>query len=131
MCFTDPPYNVNYANSADDKRRGKSRAILNDALGETFGAFLYDASVNILTVTKGSIYICMSSSELDTLQKAFREAGGRWSTFVIWAKKHLHPRTLGLSTAVRADPLRMEGRAPTILVWRARSGRCLVRRQAP
>ena len=86
MCFTDPPYNVNYANSAKDKMRGKNRAIMNDALGESFGAFLYDASVNILTVTKGSIYICMSSSELDTLQKAFREAGGKWSTFVIWAK---------------------------------------------
>ncbi len=86
MCFTDPPYNVNYANSAKDKMRGKNRAILNDALGESFGAFLYDASVNILTVTKGAIYICMSSSELDALQKAFREAGGKWSTFVIWAK---------------------------------------------
>jgi len=86
MCFTDPPYNVNYANAAKDKSRGKNRAILNDALGESFGAFLYDASVNILTVTKGAVYICMSSSELDTLRKAFREAGGKWSTFVIWAK---------------------------------------------
>ena len=86
MTFCDPPYNVNYANSAKDKMRGKNRAILNDALGESFGAFLYDASVNILTVTKGAVYICMSSSELDTLQKAFREAGGKWSTFVIWAK---------------------------------------------
>ena len=28
----------------------------------------------------------MSSSELPTLQRAFREAGGHWSTFVIWAK---------------------------------------------
>ncbi len=28
----------------------------------------------------------MSSSELPTLQKVFREAGGHWSTFVIWAK---------------------------------------------
>ena len=28
----------------------------------------------------------MSSSELDTLQSAFRAAGGHWSTFVIWAK---------------------------------------------
>ena len=36
--------------------------------------------------TKGAIYICMSSSEMHTLQKAFREAGGHWSTFVIWAK---------------------------------------------
>ena len=28
----------------------------------------------------------MSSSELDVLQAAFREAGGKWSTFIIWAK---------------------------------------------
>jgi DNA modification methylase len=86
MAFTDPPYNVNYANSAKDKLRGKDRPILNDALGGDFGAFLYDASVNLLTVTKGAVYVCMSSSELDALQKAFRAAGGKWSTFVIWAK---------------------------------------------
>ena len=86
MAFTDPPYNVNYANSAKDKLRGKNRPILNDALGDGFGAFLTDASVNLLTVTKGAVYICMSSSELDTLQKAFREAGGKWSTFIVWAK---------------------------------------------
>ncbi len=86
LCFTDPPYNVNYANTAKDKLRGKNRPILNDALGEEFGAFLREACGNILAVTKGAVYICMSSSELDTLQKAFRDAGGRWSTFVIWAK---------------------------------------------
>ena len=86
MVFTDPPYNVNYANTAKDKMRGKNRAILNDDLGEGFEKFLYDACVNILTVCKGAIYVCMSSSELHTLQKAFVEAGGKWSTFVIWAK---------------------------------------------
>ena len=86
MVFCDPPYNVNYANSAKDKLRGKNRPILNDALGEGFEALLQAASANMLAVTKGAIYICMSSSELDTLQKAFREAGGKWSTFVIWAK---------------------------------------------
>jgi DNA modification methylase len=86
MAFTDPPYNVNYANSAKDKLRGKDRPILNDALGGDFGAFLYDACVNLLTVTTGAVYVCMSSSELDALQKAFRAAGGKWSTFVIWAK---------------------------------------------
>jgi DNA modification methylase len=94
MTFTDPPYNVNYSNSADQKRRGKNRPILNDALGEGFGELLYDACVNILTVTKGSVYICMSSSELDVLQKAFRAAGGHWSTFLIWAKNTF---TLGRS----------------------------------
>ena len=86
LCFTDPPYNVDYGNSAKDKMRGTERRILNDNLGEGFERFLYDACVNILTVTKGAAYICMSSSELHTLQKAFKEAGGHWSTFVIWAK---------------------------------------------
>jgi DNA modification methylase len=94
MAFTDPPYNVNYANSPGKKQRSKNRPILNDALGDDFGVLLYDACVNILTVTKGAVYICMSSSELDTLQKAFREAGGKWSTFVIWAKNTF---TLGRS----------------------------------
>jgi len=81
-----PTYNVDYGNSAKDKMRGKDRRIMNDNLGEGFYRFLYDACVNILTVTKGGAYICMSSSELHTLQKAFTEAGGHWSTFVIWAK---------------------------------------------
>jgi len=40
MVFTDPPYNVNYANSAKDKMRGKDRAILNDNLGDGFYDFL-------------------------------------------------------------------------------------------
>ena len=92
MCLTDSPYNVKY--STKDKKRGKSRPMLNDSLGDEFGAFLYDACVNILTVTKGAVYMCMSSSELDTLQTAFREAGGKWSTFVIWAKNTF---TLGRS----------------------------------
>ena len=69
-----------------DKLRGKKRKIANDNLGGDFEQFLRDACVNMLAVTKGAIYICMSSSELHTLQKAFREAGGHWSTFVIWAK---------------------------------------------
>jgi DNA modification methylase len=92
VCFTDPPYGVNYANSPKDKQRGKHRLILNDRPGEDFEAMLHAASTNVLAVTKGAIYMCMSSSELDTLQRAFRAAGGRWSTFVIWAK---HTFTLG------------------------------------
>ena len=94
MTFTDPPYNVNYANKPKEKLRGKNRPILNDALGDGFATLLCDACVNILTVTKGAVYMCMSSSELDTLQTAFREAGGKWSTFVIWAKNTF---TLGRS----------------------------------
>jgi DNA modification methylase len=92
MAFTDPPYNVDYGASAKEKLRGRSRRILNDNLGSGFEAFLQNACVNILSVTKGAVYVCMSSSELHTLQRAFTAAGGKWSTFVIWAK---HAFTLG------------------------------------
>lgn len=86
MVFTDPPYNVDYGNTAKDKMRGNNRTIMNDNLGDGFEQFLYDVCVNMLAVCKGAIYVCMSSSELHTLQKAFVAAGGKWSTFVIWAK---------------------------------------------
>jgi DNA modification methylase len=86
IVFTDPPYNVNYGATMKDKLRGKKRTIANDNLGQDFAQFLRDSLVNILAVTKGAIYVCMSSSELHTLHQAFTEAGGHWSTFVIWAK---------------------------------------------
>ena len=108
MAFTDPPYNVNYANTAKDKLRGKNRPILNDNLGDDFGEFLAAACTNILSVTKGAVYVAMSSSELDTLQSAFRAAGGKWSTFIIWAKNTF---TLG-----RADYQRQY--EPILYGWR-------------
>ena len=86
MTWQDPPYNVNYANSAKDKMRGKDRAILNDNLGDGFYDFLLAAFSPTIARCEGAIYIAMSSSEMDTLQQAFRASGGKWSTFIIWAK---------------------------------------------
>ena len=86
MAFLDPPYNVNYGATMKDKLRGKKRKIANDNLGDGFEQFLRDSCTNLLAVTKGAIYICMSSSEIHTLQRVFREAGGHWSTFIVWAK---------------------------------------------
>ncbi|MFZ6813729.1 site-specific DNA-methyltransferase [Undibacterium sp. Rencai35W] len=94
MIWQDPPYNVDYANSAKDKLRGKSRAIMNDNLGDAFGGFLLAALAPAMARCDGAIYIAMSSSELDALQMAFRAAGGKWSTFIIWAKNTF---TLGRS----------------------------------
>ena len=86
MVFIDPPYNVDYANSAKDRLRGTQRPILNDNLGAGFYDFLLAALTPTVAHCRGAIYIAMSSSELDVLQAAFRAAGGRWSTFIIWAK---------------------------------------------
>lgn len=108
MAFTDPPYNVNYANTAKDKQRGTHRPILNDNLGEGFAGFLSAACANLLSYSKGAVYIAMSSSQLDTLQLAFRGAGGKWSTFIIWAKNTF---TLG-----RADYQRQY--EPILYGWR-------------
>ncbi len=94
MVFTDPPYNVNYANTAKDKMRGKDRAILNDNLADGFYDFLLAAMTPTVASCRGAIYVAMSSSELDVLQAAFRAAGGKWSTFIVWAKNTF---TLGRS----------------------------------
>ena len=94
MLWQDPPYNVDYANSAKDKLRGKDRPILNDNLGDGFYDFLVAALTPALTRCDGAVYIAMSSSELDPLQSAFRAAGDHWSTFIIWAKNTF---TLGRS----------------------------------
>jgi ParB-like chromosome segregation protein Spo0J len=60
MVFTDPPYNVNYANSAKDKMRGKDRAILNDNLGDGFYDFLLAALTPTVAHCRGAIYVAMS-----------------------------------------------------------------------
>jgi DNA modification methylase len=89
MVFTDPPYNVDY-----EGKTARKLKIGNDTLGGKFYEFLREACANLLAVTKGAVYLCMSSSELHTLHQAFTDAGGYWSTFVIWAKHHF---TLGRS----------------------------------
>ena len=76
MTFTDPPYNVDYANAPKHKLRGKHRPILNDNLGGRFKSFLHEACTVIISVTMGACYVCMSSSELDTLQERIHEPRG-------------------------------------------------------
>ena len=91
LVFTDPPYNVDYA---PEDSNGRHRRIANDDLGEDFCGFLRQVCTNLIAFSGGAIYICMSSSELHTLAQAFRDAGGHWSTFVVWAKDRF---TLGRS----------------------------------
>ena len=86
LIFADLPYNVDYSGSPRSSRNGARRAILNDNLGDEFKKFLYDMCVAMLAVAGGAIYIAMSSTELHTLFKAFTDAGGHWSTYLIWVK---------------------------------------------
>ena len=96
LIYADPPYNVDYRSPTTVA--GRSGPILNDNLGKDFGKFLYASCVAMLAVSGGAIYISMSSSELHTLYKAFTDAGGHWSTFLIWVKDTF---TLGRSNYQR------------------------------
>ena len=103
MVFCDPPYCVDYVG-----KTARKLTISNDALGGKFHEFLRESCANMLAVCGGAVYLCMSSSELHTLHRAFTDAGGHWSTFVIWAKHHF---TLG-----RSDYQRMY--EPILYGWR-------------
>jgi DNA modification methylase len=110
MTFCDPPYAVSYIG-----KTAKRLTIKNDDLGPAFYDFLRMACTNMLAVTKGAVYICMSSSELHTLFRAFTDAGGHWSTFVIWAKHHF---TLGRSDYQRQyEPILYGWRQGTDHFW--------------
>lgn len=96
MVFTDPPYNVDYTGGmGGDGKQHSRRKILNDKMSDSnFYEFLASVCKNLLAVCDGGFYICMSSSELHNLHRAFSEAGGHWQTYVIWAK---HAFTLSRS----------------------------------
>ena len=89
LVFTDPPYCVDYTGKGPTRMK-----IANDDLGPEFGVFLRSACDAILAVAHGGVYICMSSSRLHDLHRAFGDAGGHWSTYIIWAKSTF---TLGRS----------------------------------
>ena len=95
LIHADPPYNVAYIGSP---LTTTPRPILNDNLGTDFSSFLSRSCSAMLAVAGGAIYISMGSSELHTLYKAFTDAGGHWSTFIIWVKDSF---TLGRSDLQR------------------------------
>lgn len=85
--FTDPPYNVDYTGGMNAKDKNSRTGILNDKMSkDKFFNFLHAVCLNLTEYSKGANYICMSSSELDTLKSAYEQAGGHWQSFIIWVK---------------------------------------------
>ncbi|MCL2745420.1 MAG: DNA modification methylase [Planctomycetaceae bacterium] len=86
MIFCDPPYNVALGKPQRNEYSKRHRLIENDDLGSEFKGFLTKAVKNMMSFNTGAAYICMSSSELQTLHEAFLEAGGKWASFIVWCK---------------------------------------------
>lgn len=88
-CFTDPPYNVDYTGEMGTYKKNERTGMLNDKMSKNdFSAFLSEASKRIIENVTGGVYICMSSSELDTLKNAWEQNGGHWQSFIIWVKNN-------------------------------------------
>lgn len=98
MCFTDPPYNVDYGRTINP--RHKKRSIKNDAMEpEQWESFCRGWTHNLLTNVDGALYVCMSGKEWPTVSRILSEAGGHWSTTIIWEKDRF---VLGRSDYQRA-----------------------------
>jgi len=84
MCWTDPPYNVNYEGTA-----GK---IENDNMAaDAFLAFLSDAFVSVFSVLKpgAALYVAHADTEGLPFRNAFMSAGFKLSGCLVWVKPSL------------------------------------------
>jgi DNA modification methylase len=92
MCWTDPPWNVDYGENLDkDNAQGyKVRKIANDNLGEKFPAFAaaFCGIIHINLQPGGLIYMVMSAQEWPVIDQSLRDAGFHWSSTIIWNKDH-------------------------------------------
>jgi DNA modification methylase len=87
MAFTDPPYNVAYGDHGGQPQDARRRRIRNDALDpEAWAAFVAAWAANLLGAVDGALYVCMSCREWGTVDRILRDAGGHWSTTIIWQK---------------------------------------------
>lgn len=87
MVWTDPPYNIAYEGGMSTHGQNKREMIKNDKMSsDEFYTFLHKAIKNMIENCDGAMYVCMSSSELINLKRAFEDAGGHYQSFLIWAK---------------------------------------------
>lgn len=89
LLVTDPPWNVAYGSSKNPQ--WKQRSIINDDLGEEFGAFCDKFSKLMVGACKpgAAAYVFMSAQEWPVIDRSLREAGLHWSSTIIWVKHSL------------------------------------------
>ncbi len=84
MIFTDPPYNVDY--------EGPAGKIQNDKQEDSeFYQFLFKAFSNMFEHTRkgGAIYVCHADTEGLNFRNAYRNAGFKLASCLIWVKNSL------------------------------------------
>lgn len=93
MCFTDPPWNVNYGAVKEGNAQGyKPRTILNDFMGtEDFKNFMFNsfASLNYVLKEGGMCYVVMSAQEWGNMMLTLSQNNFHWSSTIIWNKDRI------------------------------------------
>lgn len=85
MCFTDPPYNINYGNIKHPKF--KQREIQNDNMShEDFRKFCMEYTENIKKYTKGCVYMAGPPGPDGRIMFAVADELLHCSTTIIWNK---------------------------------------------
>jgi DNA modification methylase len=89
LCWTDPPWNVNYGGS--DHPCWRKRTMNNDNLGDKFPEFVTAFVKNIwdFCIPGAVIYLVMSAQEWPVVDKTLRDKGFHWSSTIIWVKDQL------------------------------------------
>jgi DNA modification methylase len=93
MAFVDPPYNVDLGHS---RPAGSARRrIRNDHLDPAaWEAFVGGWAATLLAAVDGAIYVAMSCAEWPTVARLLAEAGGHWSSTIVWTKdRHVLARS--------------------------------------
>lgn len=96
MCFTDPPYLMNFTGAINHEGKksssgGKHDAIANDNLSEEDGAqFLKDVAIAIDQYCNGAWYVCFYRLGIDRLMNAMTDVGLKWRNLIIWKKNNLN-----------------------------------------
>lgn len=98
MCFTDPPYNIDFKGSMSKttkdgvmvKHKGANQLhdkIKHDKMDkDEFNLFLNEVLINIKNNLKGAYYISFSSVNLEELLNPLREQGFDWKSIIVWMK---------------------------------------------
>ncbi|MDR1464348.1 MAG: DNA modification methylase [Oscillospiraceae bacterium] len=87
LCFTDPPWNVDYGGA--DHPSYRRRRILNDKMTqEDFFEFLTDGAKALAAACEpgAMCYLFMSAQEWGSAMSAMQRAGFHWSSTIIWVK---------------------------------------------
>jgi DNA modification methylase len=89
LCWTDPPWNVNYG--SHDHPSWKKRSMNNDNLGDKFPEFVEAFVKNIwdFCAPGAMLYLVMSAQEWPVVDGILRKRGFHWSSTIIWAKDQL------------------------------------------